>query len=179
MSLEHENHSEREEREMKKKLWIVLASLMMLAVVVIPVSARTNWTAFDGTLTKVSDLPGGNEWYSKDFTMVFCRNLRERYTMDVDDTRLDGIYDLTFSANFHITDPPAIVYGPIWGNIHLSNDGGYWVGRIAGSRTEQGYNYLFGVLHGHGGYEGMLAHVYYSRETTGLYDVITVRGYIK
>jgi hypothetical protein len=153
---------------------------MMLAVVVLPVYAETPWTAVVGTATWVEPLPGGSERVSKDFTMWFGRNLRERYWVDMNDERLTGTMIHTYSGNLHVADDPeVVVYGPLYGSIYLSNDGGYWEGRTAGLRTEQGYNYAHSVLHGHGDYEGLIAHLYHTRETTGLYDVIMVHGFVK
>ena len=164
---------------MKKKLFTAFACLVMVSIMVIPAVAETPWTAFEGTLSFVEPLPGGEEWYSKDFTKVYARNIKERYTMDVDDPRLDGVATLTANFSFHITDFPVFVYGPIWGSVYLENEGGYWEGRVAGERTKEGFNDLSAVLHGHGGYEGMHAKVDFWRGTTDLYGDFVVKGEVR
>ena len=164
---------------MKKTLLIVLACLMMLSVVVIPVSAQNTWTEFAGSSTKVEDLPGGESWFSKDGTKLFARNLKESWAVEMDDERLDGDLTLTYSGNFNVTDFPVFVYGPMMGSVQIENADGYWEGRISGERTEVGSNYLFSVLHGHGDYEGMLAHVYFVRETPDFAAPMEMQGVVK
>ena len=149
---------------MRKKLLIVLACLVLLTAISFPVTAETKWTAFEGIMTKIADLPGGEEYFSKDFTKIFVRDVSELYIMDVNDPRLDGELTFTFSGMLKITDTPAFVFGQFSGRVYVENADGYWEGNNFTRRTEQGYNYGFSVLHGHGDYEGMIAHVDFTRE---------------
>lgn len=162
-----------------KKTLFVFACVMVLLMMAGTVSAKTNWTEFEGTLTKVADLPGGEEYYSKDFTKIFIRDLSELYIMDVDDPRLDGDLTFTFNGTLNVTDEPVFVYGQFSGRIFLENEGGYWEGNNFTRRTEEGYNYGFSVLHGHGNYEGMLAHINFTREVVCLFCEIDVQGFVK
>jgi hypothetical protein len=165
---------------MKKILFALLACMMVLSIMVTPVSAATIWSEFEGVASKVDNLPGGEEWFSKDFTKLFARDVGELWVVDVDDARLDGELTFIFSANLKVTDEPVFIYGRMWGRMNLENDEGYWEGLWTGERTEQGDNYGFSVLHGHGDYEGMIAHVYWAREAAnGLYAPMTVYGVIK
>ena len=170
---------ERRNGKMKKTLFVVVACLMMLSVVVIPVTAQETWTEFVGSSTKLGDLDGGESWFSKDGTKLFARDLRESWTVEMDDTRLGGDLTLTYSGNFHVTDFPVFIYGPIMGSVLIENADGYWEGRISGERTKEGCNYLFSVMHGHGDYEGMLAHVYFVRETPYFFEPMEMHGVVK
>jgi len=171
--------SERRNGKMKKTLLIVVACLMMLSVVVIPVSAQNPWTEFEGRATPVGSLPGGDSWFSKDGTKWFIRDFQESWIVNMDDIRLAGNLTLTYSGNFHFTDLPVYIYGPFMGSVHIENADGYWEGRISGERTEVGSNYLFSVMHGHGDYEGMLAHVYFVRETPDFAAPMEMHGVVK
>jgi hypothetical protein len=162
-----------------KKVLVVFACLTVLAMTVSTVSAQGPWSQFEGTLTKIADLPGGEEYFSKDFTKIFIRDLSELYIMDVDDPRLDGELTFTFNGILNITDEPVFVYGQFSGSVYLENAGGYWEGNNFTRRTEEGYNYGFSVLHGHGDYEGMLAHVNFTREVVCLYCEFEVDGFVK
>jgi hypothetical protein len=163
---------------MKKMRFVVLAVLVLLSMTA-AVSAQTNWEEFEGTLTKVADLPGGEEYFSKDFTKLFVRDVSELYIMDVDDPRLDGDLTFTFNGILNVTDEPVFVYGQFSGRVYLENAGGYWEGNNFTRRTEEGYNYGFSVLHGHGDYEGMLAHINFTREVVCLYCEFDVQGFVK
>ena len=167
---------------MNKKLFTVFVCLMVMVIIAIPVTAKTDWTEFEGMLS----FQGGgcdpeNEWLSKDFTKVFGRDCHDTYSMVVDDARLEGTLYLTFNFNFKYTGvPPAFFYGPIWGSIVIENEGGTWKGNFNGSRSEEGFNYGFSVLHGTGEYEGMLAHLTFIREnTTDPYGDIMIEGLVK
>jgi hypothetical protein len=43
----------------------------------------------------------------------------------------------------------------MWGTSRLENEGGYWDITWTGVRDEQGFAFIRGVAHGHGGYEGL------------------------
>lgn len=59
-----------------------------------------------------------------------------------------------------------MVYGPMWGKVHLSNPGGYWEGSWTGIREElNGFSYIQVVMRGHEAYEGLQARAMLIRES--------------
>lgn len=166
---------------MKKKLLTLLITLLMLSLVAIPATAKTDWTEIEGLMTRVGLLDEGREWFSKDGTKIFARDVQELYEVEANDNRLSGDLYYTFSGNLKFTGvPPVFFYGHFWGNIVIENEGGTWEGANTGVRTEEGYHYAFSVLHGHGDYEGLVAHIYFAREdTTDPYGPISFEGLIK
>ncbi len=163
---------------MKKRLFILVAGLMVLAILAAPVAAGTIRTDYEGLEYYVRPLPGGREWISEDGVYHF-RGLQEAYRDEVDDPRLCGDTVVTINGNFQFADPPVIVYGPMWGTFRIDNDGGYWEGSWVGERTEsEGFSYIRGVLRGYGAYEGLQARVDYTRESPGFTDPFVIHGVV-
>lgn len=166
---------------MKKKLLIVLACLVILFAIAIPVTANVERTEFEGTMFWNGVLDPGQEWLSKDGTKIFLRNYVEEYLLEVDDPRLSGTMIFTAGGNLKVSDIPEVyIYGRFWGNILIENDGGAWAGAYAGNRTQEGFNFGHSVLHGQGGYEGLMAKVEYARtDTTFPYGPVKMMGIIQ
>lgn len=162
---------------MKKILLIGFVCLVMLGVVVTPVSANTK-TEFTGTSTIVEQIGDfDRDWYSG--MAYHIRGLHEKYTFTTTDERLTGDSFQCSNLNFFGTDSPAVFYGPIWGTDRIENDGGYWTGTFSGKRTEElGWSYFRETLHGHGGYEGLIAKIHLVRESTDPYGTIYAYGVI-
>ena len=141
-----------------------VALLLILFVLVAPAAAMTTQTEYAGTEYYVGPITGGRQWLSED-GVLHIRGGEEAYRDEVSDPRLSGDSLVTVNANFHLAEPPVYVYGRMWGTFRIENDGGYWEGHWVGERTEQGSSYIRTVLHGHGGYDGLLARADYVRET--------------
>jgi hypothetical protein len=163
---------------MKKRLFTLIAGLMMLSILAVPVAAGTTRTEYEGFEYYVESLSLGRQWVSED-GVLHIRGGQEAYQDEVDDPRLCGDAVVTLNANFHLADPPVFVWGPMWGTFRIENEEGYWEGGWVGKRTElQGFSYIRGVLHGHGAYEGLQARAEYVRESPDPTAPFVVRGVI-
>jgi hypothetical protein len=69
-------------------------------------------------------------------------------------------------------------YGQIWGKANFENSNGYWEKSITSQRNEVEFNYLHGILHGHGDYEGLRSNLFYTSETPNLNAKLLVSGVI-
>lgn len=162
---------------MKKILLVGFVFLVMLGIGVTPVSANTK-TEFTGTSNFVEQIGDfDRDWYSG--VAYHIRGLLEKYTLVTTDPRLTGDSFQCSNVNFFSTDPPVYFYGPIWGTDHIENDGGYWTGTFSGKRTKEfGFSYFIEILHGHGGYEGLIARIHFVREMTDPYGPIQAYGVV-
>lgn len=154
-----------------------VASLLVFLILVAPVAARTTRTEYAGTENYAGPVAPGRQWVSED-GVLHIRGGQEAYCDDVSDSRLSGDSLVTLNANFHLAEPPVYVYGRMWGTFRIENDGGYWEGHWVGKRTQQGSSYIRTVLHGHGGYEGLLARAQYVRETPDPTAPFSVSGVV-
>jgi hypothetical protein len=163
---------------MKKRLFTLIAGLMMLSILATPVAAGTVRTEYEGFEYYVEPILPGRQWISED-GVLHIRGGQEAYQDVVSDPRLCGDVVVTLNVNFHFAALPVMVYGPMWGTFRIDNDGGYWEGSWVGKRTElQGFSYIRGVLHGHGAYEGLQARAEYVRESPDPTAPFVVRGVI-
>jgi len=163
---------------MKKRLFILMAGLVIVSLLVAPVAAKTTRTEYEGSEYYVATLTMGREWVSADGVYHF-RGAQEVYEDVVDDPRLCGDTLVTINGNFQFAAPPVFVYGPMWGTFRIENNEGYWEGSWVGQRTESdGYSYIRGVLRGHGAYEGLQARVQYVRESPDTIAPFSVHGVI-
>jgi hypothetical protein len=141
-----------------------VASLLVLLILVAPVAASTTRTEYAGKEYYDGAITGGRQWVSKD-GVLHIRGGEEAYRDVVSDPRPSGNSLVTVNAKFHLAEPPVYVYGRMWRTFRIDNDGGYWEGHWVGERTHQGSSYIRTVLHGQGGYDGLLARADYVRET--------------
>lgn len=163
---------------MKKILLAVIACLMLISIAVTPVSAKKIKTEFTGTSTYLYPISVERLWYP-DGDRLHVRGLVEYYDFQTTDPRLNGTSTQISNCNFRFSEDPDVqVYGPIWGTTILENDGGYWEGNSTGVRTADGFNYHHEILHGYGGYEGLMAKIYYAREITDPYGPMQAYGVI-
>jgi hypothetical protein len=166
------------ETKMKKRLFILVAGLIVLSILVAPVTARTIRTDYEGFEYYVDSLAPGREWVSED-GVYHVRGAQEAYEDVVSDPRLCGDTVVTINANLQLADGPVWVYGPMWGTSRTDNDDGYWEGSWVGQRTEsEGFSYIRCVLRGHGAYEGLQARVSYVRESPVFTDPFVVNGVV-
>jgi hypothetical protein len=151
--------------ERPKSLMAATLVLIVLSIAVTPVAARTIRTEYEGVENYVGPLSPGRQWIS-DEGVLHIRGGQEAYRDEVDDPRLCGDALVTLNVNFHLANPPVMVYGRMWGTFRIDNEDGYWEGSWVGERTElEGFSYIRGILHGHGGFEGLQARVSYVRES--------------
>ena len=163
---------------MKKRLFILVAGLVVLSILAAPVAAGTTRTEYEGFEYFVDSLSPGREWVSDD-GVYHVRGAQEAYEDVVSDPRLCGDTVVTINGNFQFADEPVIVYGPMWGTTRLDNEDGYWEGSWVGKRTEsEGFSYIRGVFFGHGAYEGLQARVDYVRESPHFTDPFSVHGVV-
>ena len=147
---------------MKKWTVILLSSLIAVAFVIVPAAAATIRTDFSGGST-CGQVMEAREWISDD-GVLHARDGLITCTTVVDDDRYSGEEEVTINYNFQFAPSPVFVYGPMWGKIRVSNEGGFWEGSWVGQRTElQGFSYIQAVLRGFGDYEGLQARVDYIR----------------
>ena len=163
---------------MKKIILAVFACLMLLTVAVAPVSAKKIKTEFTGTSYYIEEISMERFWFP-DGDRVHIRGLVERYEFQTTDPRLNGFSTQISNCNFRFSEDPNVqIFGQIWGTTTLENDGGYWEGNSTGVRTADGFNYHHEILHGHGGYEGLMAKIYYVREITDPFGPMQAYGVI-
>lgn len=103
-----------------------------------------------------------------------CRGLILYYSIDVSDDRFDGVAMIEVNYNWG-GDP---LHGPQWGTFYMENDGGTWTGTWTGVKELNGYTYVTGVGHGHGGYEGLKLKISMARESPDITDPTEVTGFI-
>lgn len=162
---------------MKKWTLILLVSLIALAFMVMPAAAKTIRTEYEG-VEYCGPLEGAREWISED-GVLHSRGGQSACIDTGNDARISGDVLITVNYNFQFTDPPVMVYGPMWGEARISNDGGYWQGRWVGERTElEGYSYIQVVMRGYEDYEGLQARVTYIRESPYSGDPYQIHGVI-
>ena len=164
---------------MNKRLFSLLAVVLtVVSVLAVPVAAQMNRTEYEGMEYFVGPASPGRQWISGD-GVLHIRGGQEAYRDEVDDPRLCGDAVVTLNVNFHLADPPVMVYGPMWGTFRIENEGGYWEGSWVGERTElEGFSYIRGVLHGHGAYEGLQARAEYVRESPDPTAPFAVHGVV-
>ena len=164
--------------KIKKILLAIVVCMMLLPMAVAPVAAKTIKTEFTGTSTYQEEISMERYWFP-DGDRVHIRGLVETYWFETTDDRLTGLSHQTSNCNFRFSEDPFVqIYGPIWGTTILENDGGYWEGQSVGKRTVDGFNYHHEILHGHGGYEGLMAKIYYVREITDPFGPMQAYGVI-
>jgi len=154
-----------------------IALLLVLFVLAAPVAAGTTWTPYEGISYGTCEGPEGQSWISGD-RVLHKRGGVSYWYDEVSDPRLSGPLVLTVNWNFQLTAPPVFGYGPEWGTMRISNEGGYWEGHWVGERTEEGYSYITAVLHGYGDYQGLQARTDYVHETTDPSVPFTVHGVV-
>lgn len=163
---------------MKKR--ILLSSVLVMFVLVavtVPVSANAVKTAFTGISVVAGPpisfgectYPGGN---------VHCRGMILVTLDTISDPRLSGVETIVANYNFIPASAPILTTGPMWGTSQIVNDGGYWEYTWTGVRDEQGFMYMRGAAHGHGGYEGLQAFFTGVRESPDPAATLVYTGYI-
>lgn len=162
---------------MKKWMLLILVGVIALTFVVVPVSAKTIRTPYEGSeVCGVVIMSDAREWFSEG-GVYHVRNGSLECTDTVpNEPRVSGDVFLTINWNFQFIDlgPP---FGPMWGKIRLSNDDGYWEGSWVGKITLEGHSNIYAVMHGHGGYEGLQARAYYFKDSP-MSSTYQVTGFI-
>jgi len=141
-----------------KKLSFLLKVGLLLTVLLasaLPAQAEAVKTEFTGSSALMGLIDPGVETHPDG--NVHVRGLTLLYFDDLSDPRVSGFDTVVVNYNMRTVSPPAFITGPMWGTLHIENEGGYWDGTWTGVRDEEGFAYLRGVAHGHGGYEGLKA----------------------
>jgi hypothetical protein len=147
---------------MKKRLLLLLVCLTLLSILAVPTAAKTTRTEYEGE-EDCGQMMGGRQWISED-GVYHVRDAQSHCTDDTDDPRMSGDALITVNANFQFSDTG--VYGPMWGTVRVSNEGGYWEGTWTGKVTElEGSTYIRSVVFGHEDYEGLQARATLVRES--------------
>ncbi len=150
---------------MKKMTFLFLVSLIALAFLVTPVSAKTIKTPYEGS-EECGDVItlDAREWFSEDGVYHVRDGWLECTDTVPSETRVSGDVSLTVNWNFQFTMTHP--FGPMWGKIHLESEGGYWEGIWVGEITElEGYSYIHAVMRGFGDYEGLQARANYFKDS--------------
>jgi len=144
---------------MKKWTLIILVGLIALsATMVKPVSAQTIRTPYEG-----EEVCGPVMGIDPLNFEMHARNAWSYCTDETNDPRISGEVFVTINWNFKFITYP---YGPMWGTIRLSNDGGYWEGSWVGEITKlEGYSYIYAVMRGYGDYAGLQARATYFKDS--------------
>ena len=129
--------------------------LTILLAAAVPARAQAVKTEFTGVSYLAGLIDPGVETYPDG--NVHVRGLTLLYFDDLSDPRVTGFDTVLVNYNMRSAPSPVVITGPMWGTMHIENEGGYWDGTWTGVRDEQGFAYLRGVVHGHGGYEGLKA----------------------
>ena len=160
---------------MKKRLLILLVCLTLLSILAVPTAAKTTRTEYEGE-EYCYPMEGGQHWVSED-GVYHVRGAQSHCTDVTDDQRMSGYALITVNANFQFSDTG--VYGPMWGTVLVSNEGGHWEGTWTGKVTElEGSTYIRSVVFGHGDYEGLQARAKLVRESPNPADPYQIHGVI-
>jgi len=162
---------------MKKRLLILIASLLLLTILAGPVAAKTIRSPYEG-VEYCGPPTGGRYWISEDGVM-HIRGAQADCIDILDDDRISGNVLVTINANFQFSDSALGIYGPMWGTVRISNKGGYWEGTWTGKLTElEGFSYIRSVVFGYGDYEGLQARAKAVRESPNPADPYQIHGVI-
>jgi len=137
----------------KMKLLLVMVVIVALLTALFPVTglAQENKTYFTG-----KDCPGEitdiGVWTLLGNGSIHIIGLLSWFTETTSDSRLTG---MEYNVVYGIMDP-VTESGPTWGTVEVVNAGGSWSGQVVG-REENGSFTLNGLLHGSGGYDGLVA----------------------
>jgi hypothetical protein len=162
---------------MKKLTIVFLVSLIAMAFLVAPVSAKTIRTPYVGSEECGGVITSdGREWFSE-YGVYHVRNGTLECTDTVpDEPRVSGDVFLTINWNFQFTTTHP--FGPMWGKIRLVNEGGYWEGIWVGKITElEGDSYIHSVMRGFGGYEGLQARANFFKDSS-MSSTYQISGFI-
>jgi hypothetical protein len=162
---------------MKKLTIVFLVSLIAMAFLVAPVSAKTIRTPYVGSEECGGVITSdGREWFSE-YDVYHVRNGTLECTDTVpDEPRVSGDVFLTINWNFQFTTTHP--FGPMWGKIRLVNEGGYWEGIWVGKITElEGDSYIHSVMRGFGGYEGLQARANFFKDSS-MSSTYQISGFI-
>ena len=162
---------------MKKLTIVFLVSLIAMAFLVAPVSAKTIRTPYVGSEECGGVITSdGREWFSE-YGVYHVRNGTLECTDTVpDEPRVSGDVFLTINWNFQFTTTHP--FGPMWGKIRLDNEGGYWEGIWVGKITEhEGDSYIHSVMRGFGGYEGLQARANFFKDSS-MSSTYQISGFI-
>jgi hypothetical protein len=141
-----------------KKLFTILKFGLFLSILLmaaVPAQAKPVETEFTGVSSLVGLVDPGVETHPNDH--VHVRGLTLFYLDDLSDPRVSGINTIVVNYNMRPAPAPAFLTGPMWGTLHVENQGGSWDGTWTGKRDKNGFARLNAVAHGHGGYEGLKA----------------------
>ncbi len=141
---------------MKAKIRLIVVVLMIVALLaaLLPGTglAQENRTYFTG-----KDCPGEitdmGTWTPLGNGSIHITGLLSWFTETTSDARLTGV-------NYNVVNgimDPVTASGPTWGTVEVVNAGGSWFGEVVGKEENGGFT-LNGVLHGSGGYDGLVAH---------------------
>lgn len=137
------------------KVGLLLTILLSVASSTHAQAVKTEFTGLSYFTNEIVD-PG--VWTYPDGN-VHVRGWTVLYNDVMSDPRVSGTDTMVINFNMQSAPPPVIFTGPMWGTMRVENEGGYWEGTWTGVRDEQGFAYARAILHGHGDYEGLKAHI--------------------
>jgi hypothetical protein len=140
------------------KYLFVSVILAVLITVAFPMTALAgeNKTYFTGTECYGGPIDPG-VWTPLGNGQVHISGLRSFHYDQTDDPRMTGVDSIVLNA---VGDPVA-GYGTFWGTSEIVTGEGSWEGQFVG-KQESGQFTFNALLHGHGGYEGLVANWNYS-----------------
>jgi len=150
---------------MKKWMILLLVGVIALSIMVKPVAAQTIRTDYEGS-EECGDVitSDAREWFSEDGVYHVRNGWLECTDTVPGEPRVSGDVFLTINWNFQFT--MTYPFGPMWGTIHLENEGGYWEGIWVGEITElEGYSYIYTVMRGFGNYKGLQARANFFKDS--------------
>jgi hypothetical protein len=164
---------------MKKNIVFAILALVLLIVLLVaaPAMAKAVKTSFSGEESMAgppldpgtATFPGGN---------FHMRGLTAVYNDVTDDPRVTGQNTIVANWNFRPAPPPVIWTGPMWGTLHIENNGGAWDGTWTGMRDQNGNSIIKGVAHGSDQYAGMKGHWTFTRLTPDPTAPFDISGWI-
>lgn len=140
---------------MKRKIRFLVVVLVVVALLTalspMTALAQENKTYFTG-----KDCPGEitdmGVWTLLGNGSIHITGLLSWFIETTSDSRLTG---MEYNVVNGIMDP-VTASGPTWGTVEVVNAGGSWSGQVVGSEENGGFT-LDGLLHGSGGYDGLVA----------------------
>lgn len=132
--------------------------LTLLLAITFPAQAQAIKTEFTGLSYFTNEIIDPGVWTYPDGN-VHVRGWTVGYNDVMSDPRVSGTDTMLINFNMQSAPAPVFFSGPMWGTMRVENEGGYWEGSWTGFRDEQGFAYARATLHGHGGYEGLIAQI--------------------
>lgn len=164
---------------LSKILIVLLVLSSVLTIAASPNDHRIKFTPFSGTGSFVENADPGT---IKNVGRIVIGKGMVNYETAIipDEPRVAGLSRVTVNFVYKPYPPsdlpPFLGTGPVWGSIHLQNDGGEWDIQFSGHQYDGCKTVIHGQGSGEGGYKGLKA--VWEWQSTNCMFTSSVSGYI-